>query len=422
MIWPGLPIKRIGDVFLGKMIQPEQKSASDVAAPYLRAAHVQPNGQIIDVDDKTMWFRDGELALHDLRRDDVVIVEGGAGYGRSAVIRDDRDGWGFQNSIVRIRPQPALASGRFLDYALQSALAAGEVEVACFTATIPHFTADKVGAFQVPAPPVGAQRAIADYLDRETPRIDTLIEEQQRLIETLRERRRSAISSTVARGLDESVALKDSGLPGAGPVPAHWVVRPLRYTISFQEGPGIMAADFRDEGVPLLRVSSVRSARSTLEGCNYLDPADVERRWSHFRVDLGDLLISASASMGTVSEVTEETAGSVPYTGIIRIKPGRMHKDFIRWFVVSGEFIDQVDSLKTGSTIQHFGPTHLAQMRVALPPADEQRQIAAYLDEETAKIDTLIAETERFIDLARERRAALITAAVTGQIDVREMA
>ncbi|MCQ6250791.1 restriction endonuclease subunit S [Streptomyces malaysiensis] len=271
-------------------------------------------------------------------------------------------------------------------------------------------------------PPADEQRAIAGYLDRETARTDTLIEEQQRLIDLLRERRGTVISTAVARGLDETVALKDSGLPGAGPVPAHWEVMPLRYTMSFQEGPGIMAADFRDDGVPLLRVSSVRTARSTLEGCNYLDPDEVDRRWSHFRVDLGDLLISASASMGTVSEVTEETAGAVPYTGIIRIKPGCMHKDFIRWFVVSGEFIDQVDSLKTGSTIQHFGPTHLAQMRVALPPADEQRRIAAYLDEQVAKIDRLIAETERFIELAREHQSALITTAVTGQIDVREVA
>ncbi len=274
----------------------------------------------------------------------------------------------------------------------------------------------------LPRPPRSEQDAILTYLDRETARIDTLIEEQQRLIELLHERRGTVISSAVARGLDQSVSLKDSGLPGAGHVPVHWDRTPLRYTISFQEGPGILAKDFRDEGIPLLRVSCVRTAESTLEGCNYLDPEEVDRRWSHFRVDLGDLLISASASMGTVSEVTEETVGSVPYTGIIRIKPGSMNKDFIRWFVVSAEFIDQVDSLKTGATIQHFGPTHLAQMHVVLPPASEQRQIAAYLDIQTAKIDMLITESERFIELARERRSALITAAVTGQINVREMA
>ena len=87
MTWERQPIRRLGDVFLGKMMQPEPKSDSDVAARYLRAAHVQPNGRIIDVDDKTMWFSSDELSACDLRANDVVIVEGGAGYGRSAVIR-----------------------------------------------------------------------------------------------------------------------------------------------------------------------------------------------------------------------------------------------------------------------------------------------------------------------------------------------
>ncbi len=427
-LWVALPdgwragqVKNAATVTLGKMLQ-SKDSGSDVRAPYLRAANVQPDGVLALDDVNEMWFRDAELEQLSIRTGDVVVVEGGqGGFGRAAYVDEDLPGWGFQNSINRLRPISDF-DGRFIAFYLIALRASGFIRAYSNVVSMPHLTAEKLARIPMPLPPLEQQRAISDYLDRETARIDMLIEEQQRLIEMLRERRGAAISSAVARGLDETVVLKDSGLPGAGPVPAHWEVMPLRYTISFQEGPGIMAADFRDEGVPLLRVSCVRAARSTLEGCNYLDPDDVARRWSHFRVDLGDLLISASASMGTVSEVTEETAGAVPYTGIIRIKPGRMHKDFIRWFVVSGEFIDQVDSLKTGSTIQHFGPTHLAQMRVALPPIDEQRQIAAYLDEQTAKIDTLIAEAERFIELSKERRSALITAAVTGQIDVRETA
>lgn len=427
-LWVALPdgwragqVKNAATVTLGKMLQ-SKDSGSDVRAPYLRAANVQPDGVLALDDVNEMWFRDAELEQLSIRTGDVVVVEGGqGGFGRAAYVDEDLPGWGFQNSINRLRPISDF-DGRFIAFYLIALRASGFIRAYSNVVSMPHLTAEKLARIPMPLPPLEEQRAISDYLDRETARIDMLIEEQQRLIEMLRERRGAAISSAVARGLDETVVLKDSGLPGAGPVPAHWEVMPLRYTISFQEGPGIMAADFRDEGVPLLRVSCVRAARSTLEGCNYLDPDDVARRWSHFRVDLGDLLISASASMGTVSEVTEETVGAVPYTGIIRIKPGRMHKDFIRWFVVSGEFIDQVDSLKTGSTIQHFGPTHLAQMRVALPPIDEQRQIAAYLDEQTAKIDTLIAEAERFIELSKERRSALITAAVTGQIDVRETA
>lgn len=272
-------------------------------------------------------------------------------------------------------------------------------------------------------PPLAEQRAVADYLDRETAQIDTLIEEQQRLIEMLRERRQAQISHAVGCGLDAAVTVKPSGLGAVPFVPDHWKVVPLRYTLEYQEGPGILATDFRDEGVPLLRVSGVRTPTASLDGCNYLDPEMVSRKWNHFRVEMGDLIISASASMGTVSEVrSSDVVGAVPYTGLIRVKPGSMTADFIRWFMVSGEFMDQVESMKTGSTIQHFGPSHLAQMRVALPPTDEQRRIVAYLDEQTAKIDTLIAETETFIELARERRSALITAAVTGKIDVRSAA
>lgn len=205
-----LPLRRLGEVVLGKMIQPEPKSQTDVAAPYLRAAHVQPDGRIIDVDDKTMWFTSSELAHHDLRSGDVVIVEGGAGYGRSATIRESRPGWGFQNSIIRVRPHLAKSYGPFIDYSLQSALAAGAIEVACFTATIPHFTADKVGAFRIPAPSYVEQRAIADFLDRETARIDTLIEEQERLIELLRERRQALVETalTVVRPITEGQRLK----------------------------------------------------------------------------------------------------------------------------------------------------------------------------------------------------------------------
>ena len=273
---------------------------------------------------------------------------------------------------------------------------------------------------QVPHPPLEVQRAIADFLDRETAHIDTLIEQQQRLAELAQERRSAVISHAISRGLDGSAEVKPSGLGAAPLVPEHWHVMPLRHALDYREGPGILAMDFRDEGVPLLRVSGVRSSKASLAGCNYLDPDAVTQKWAHFRVEMGDLLISASASMGTVSEVSSpDVVGAVPYTGLIRIRPGRMTADFIRWFMVSGEFMDQVESMKTGSTIQHFGPSHLAQMRVALPPADEQRLIAIFLDEETAKIDTLIAETERFVELARERRSALITAAVTGQIDVR---
>jgi hypothetical protein len=398
-------IRRLASVTLGKMLQTESSSPLDVQANYLRAAHVQPQGRLISFeDDQVMWFSPTELRNASLKAGDVVIVEGGAGFGRSAVLEQDMRGWGFQNSIIRLRPKAGRAHGRFLDYCLQSALAEGTTSLVCSTATIPHFTAEKVAGFRVPAPTISAQVAISDYLDRETAKIDVLINRQERLVAGLRERRHSLISEAVS---------------GVGQDRSDWVRMPLRYAMRYQEGPGILAADFRTEGVPLLRIACVRNEVTTLDGCNFLDPRDVQLRWAHFRVSVGDLLISASASMGTISQVVPgDVVGSIPYTGIIRIIPGKMVKEFVRWYMISEDFLRQINDLKAGSTIQHFGPTHLAQMRVVVPPARIQRCIVSKLEEAVSHLDGVIRQADRSIHLGQERRAALITAAVTGQLDI----
>lgn len=380
MIWPCLPIKRLGDVFIGKMIQSSPKIESDVAAPYLRAAHVQPDGQIIDVDDKTMWFSQAELELHDLRADDVVIVEGGAGYGRSAVVRTDRDGWGFQKSIVRVRPRRSVATGRFLDYALQAALSAGEIEVACFTATIPHFTADKVGAFQVPAPPLEEQRAIADYLDRETARIDTLIEEQQRLIEMLRERRGALIERSLLDSADAPIRLSRIASSRSGDVPP-----PLE-----EDGQYVVWGAGRVVG-----------------------------RTSKINAQAGDLLIGrvGQGSVGKVRRLTE-AAWATDNTIVLRLDSSVADPRYVE----HGLRLIPRFELVGGGAMPLVTAERLLAQPMPFTTLPTQQRIADYLDQQTAKIDLLTEETARFIELSKERRSALITAAVTGQVDVREMA
>ncbi len=273
----------------------------------------------------------------------------------------------------------------------------------------------------VALPSADEQASILSFLDHETARIDALIEEQQRLIELLKEKRQAVISHAVTKGLDPTVPMKDSGVEWLGEVPAHWALVPFGLAFEYQEGPGIMAVDFRDEGVPLVRISGVQGRWVTLEGCNYLEPSKVKEKWAHFRLDKGDLIISGSASMGLVSEVGEDAAGAVAYTGLIRLKPRAniSIRDFIRSVVGSYQFHAQIDLLKAGSTIQHFGPTHLSQMKVVLPPVNEQAQIAAYVDTISVQFDELLGEAENTNALLQERRSALISAAVTGKIDVR---
>lgn len=270
-------------------------------------------------------------------------------------------------------------------------------------------------------PPSDTQKHIADFLDRETARIDQLIEKKQRLVELLVEREKNLIGQCLTRGVCPNAEFKTVEQEWLGCIPSHWEVFPLKNLIWYQEGPGIMADDFREEGIPLLRIKGLSGKYASLQGCNFLEPEKVQKRWKHFRVELGDFLISASATRGGIASlVTEEALGSVPYTGIIRIKPrprGYIHQ-IIPYFLLSSIFDAQIDLLSAGSTIQHFGPSHLGRMKAPLPPEEEQKKIAAFLDQHIP----LIAEARnRTLDSQfklKEFRSALITAAVTGEIDV----
>ncbi|NWK55661.1 restriction endonuclease subunit S [Verrucomicrobiaceae bacterium N1E253] len=198
-------------------------------------------------------------------------------------------------------------------------------------------------------------------------------------------------------------------------IPNHWEVVRFSFFVSFQEGPGIMAVDFRDEGVPLLRIRNVQGRFVDPEGSNFLDPEMVQDRWAKYACQPGDLLISCSASTGLVSEVTDSARDSIAYTGLIRLWPQRSEiiPEYIRWIVVSDQFLTQISILQTGAAMQHYGPEHLGKMRITLPPPNEQKQIADFLDWKTGQIDALIAKKKQLIEKLQEQRSAVITQAVT---------
>ncbi|MCF7220893.1 hypothetical protein [Marilutibacter chinensis] len=327
----------------------------------------------------------------------------------------------YSNFMQRLRLDGQL-SPRLAWYLLNNGLARTQLDLLSNSTTgLANLNGSIIGEIRLATSLQDEQNAIVAFLDRETAKIDALIAEQEKLLSLLAEKREATISHAVTRGLNPNVPMKDSGILWLGHVPVHWEIAPFRYCVDFQEGPGILATDFHDEGVPLLRVSGVQGRWATLDGCNYLAPARVAEQWEHFRVAEGDLLISASASMGTVCEVGPDVAGCIPYTGIIRLRSvsGVMHKPYIRHLVVSSQFITQIDLLKAGTTIQHFGPTHLNQTVITRPPEAEQLEIGAYLDEQLSIMANLEKEAVCAIDLLRERRSALISAAVTGKIDVR---
>lgn len=192
---------------------------------------------------------------------------------------------------------------------------------------------------------------------------------------------------------------------------ADWQTAPLHEVLDFREGPGIMAADFRDEGVPLLRLAGLKRGANLLQGCNFLDPEKVEQKWKQFRVRAGDVLLSTSASLGEVAVVPAEAVGAVPYTGIIGFRPAddRVDAGFIRHMLTTPTFKAQIEAMGVGSVMKHFGPSHLRKMTVSFPSVPEQRAIAEVLgalDEKIAANDSLVASAD---SLARVRTFAAIT-------------
>jgi len=256
-------------------------------------------------------------------------------------------------------------------------------------------------------PPIEEQRVIAAYLDRETARIDTLIEEQKRLVELLRERRTAVISSALSPA--------DS-----------WARLRIKYIGETNLGKMLDAGRNVREGDrsrPYVRAADVRADGSVnLLDLNEMPFSDAEM--DYFDLRAGDvLLIEGGATVGRPGYVSEPAQGVAFQKTVNRLRVGpRAEARFAYWSMLllyeSAYYTNHYGSV----SFVHLTGEKLREIELYLPPLDEQRSIAAYLDEQTVKIDALIAETERFIELARERRSALITAAVTGQIDVREIA
>lgn len=312
---------------------------------------------------------------------------------------------------------------RFLSWYLQGDEFVSRVEANSMGVSYPAITATQLVAFDLRLPSLEEQRAIAVHLDRETARIDMLIEEQQRLIELLRERRRALRVHSALHGTTQ-VPEVQSPLPWACTLPESWRVVPLTSVAQLESGhtPSRSREDWwTDCYIPWVSLHDV----GTMRGAKYLE--DTAQRIS----DAG--LANSSARVLPARTVVLSRDATVGRTAIMGV-PMATSQHFAAW--VCGPLLEPeylwvlfadamqpfFDSFQNGSTIRTIGMRDLKAFRIPLPPIDEQRRIVEYLDEETTKIDTLIAESERFIEFARERRAALITAAVTGQVDVRQMA
>jgi len=279
---------------------------------------------------------------------------------------------------------------------------------------MPRASWEFIGSLAVPLPPPAEQRAIAAFLDRECGKIDALVAEQERLIALLKEKRQAVISHAVTKGLDPSAPMKDSGVPWLGRVPAHWeVVRGRRLFVERDERS-------EDGAETLLTVSHLTGVTPRAEKTVHMFEAETTEGYK--RCHPGDLVINTlwawMGAMGVAGEAGIVSPAYHVYAPRSGVEPG-----YVNLLVRMEVFAREAERWSKGvwSSRLRLYPEEFLKIAFPLPPEAQQRAIAAFLDRECGKIDTLISESERAIALLKERRASLISAAVTGKIDVRTL-
>jgi restriction endonuclease S subunit len=289
----------------------------------------------------------------------------------------------------------------------------------------PNINQDKLRALRIPAPPLPEQRAIAAYLDRETARLDALVAKNERLIELLQEKRTALISHTVTRGLDANAPLKDSGVAWLGNVPRHWNVGRIRdVSESLQTGPfgsQLHSEEYTPGGIPVINPAHLRDGRIFPDPDVAIDEETFSRLARH-ELREGDIVFARRGEMGRCALVTATEAGWLCGSGSMRMRPRNdsAYPPFLNSLLSTNGVSDWLSLESVGTTMENLNRKIVGRIPVAIPPLDEQRAIAAHLDRETAKIDALIGKVRQVIEKLQEYRTALISAAVTGKMDVRD--
>ena len=278
-----------------------------------------------------------------------------------------------------------------------------------------------------PIPPLPEQRAITAFLDRETAKIDALVAKKERLIELLREKRTALISHAVTKGLAPTVPMTDSGVEWLGEIPTHWEIKRLKHMvgkIGSGKTPRGGAERYEAEGVMLLRSQNVHFGGLILTDVAYID-TDTDNEMSGSRVQEGDVLLNitgASLGRSCVARLKNTDANVNQHVCILRTDQQRDEPEFLAYSMESNSLQGQIFNSENGVSRDALNFEQIGDLTFARPGIREQHAIATFLDHETAKLDALVAKVEEAIARLKEFRIALISAAVTGRIDVREEA
>ncbi|MBX7224281.1 MAG: restriction endonuclease subunit S [Blastocatellia bacterium] len=413
--WEVLRLKRVATVQTGVAKGKDNTGRETINVPYLRVANVQDG--YLDLDEvSVIEIPVEDLPRYSLKYGDVLMNEGGDfdKLGRGHVWRCEIEPCIHQNHVFAVRP--VSISADWLNLFTSTGYAQFYFMSRSKQSTnLASISSSNIVELPVLMPSPEEQSKIAAFLDFETASLSALIAEQERLIELLKEKRQAVISHAVTKGLDPNVPMKDSGIEWLGEVPAHWEVLKFQRCVFVAEGQ-VNPEQSPYKEMILIAPNHIESNTGRIISLETAEEQGAES--GKYLCKQGDVIYCKIRP--ALRKVCIAPQDSLCSADMYPLRPFQgLNNGFLCWFLLSEQFSMQAILESDRVAMPKINRESLKELPITFPPFEEQTSITSFLNSETAKIDELITEAQRAIELLKERRSALISAAVTGQIDVR---
>lgn len=354
---------------------------------------------------------------------DLMISRLNEPIGRACIVPEGEPCYVVAVDNVILRPNKEY-DRKFIMYAMNTEGYAEHGNMIARGATMSRVSRSQLGQFWLAFPGVVEQRTIADFLDVQCAKIDSVIADIEKQIETLQKYKKSLITEAVTKGLDRSVPMKDSGIDWIGEIPCHWGTNRLRYVASVKTGPfgtQLSADEYVDEGVPIINVKNIGYGSILAEDLDFV-PETVADRLSVHRLKIDDIVFGRKGAVDKHAIITDEYVDWVQGSDCIRVRSNsEIDSGYLNYLFDSTYFGSYVMLYAVGSTMPSMSSDILLNARILIPPVHEQREIAAYLNSQCGKIDAIIKNKQAQLDTIRQHKKSLIYEYVTGKKRVMEV-
>jgi type I restriction enzyme S subunit len=413
--WGVANISKISNKITNGYVGPTRGLFQDGGIRYLQSLHIKQN----KISFHTPYFVTKEWSDEKgksiLKEGDVLVVQTGD-IGQVAAVTKDFEGCNCHALIIISTTEKI--DGFYLSWLLNSDYGFHRLKSIQTGALHPHLNCDTVKTVKTPIPQMIEQQKIANFLDHETAKIDTLIDKQQQLITLLKEKRQAVISHAVTKGLNPKAPMRDSGVEWLGEVPEHWELPKLIHRTS-RIGDGLHSTPKYQDNTGYYFVNGNNLVNGHISvGATAKEVPEEEYKSHYVHLDESSVMLSINGTIGNVARFNGEKiilGKSAAYMNC----SGDLLPEYLMLYLQSSQALRYFDLEVTGTTIFNLSLNSIRQMKVCIPFVTEQIEIDEYCKFQKDKYDALINKARSAIALMQERRTALISAAVTGKIDVR---